>query len=100
MNREHLIEALRSFEQKLVLEGIEHMYLFGSFARDQAADHSDIDIAFDVRPEFELKFSLIDQSRIQREISAALNRRVDFVERAYLRPRIGASAARDMVRIF
>lgn len=100
MIREDLIVALRSFEQVLLLEGVEHLYLFGSFARDQATSHSDIDLAFDVRPEFELKFSLIDQSRIQRQISAALNRKVDFVERAYLRPRIGASAARDMVRIF
>lgn len=100
MNREDLIEALRSFEQKLVSQGVEHLYLFGSFARDQATAHSDIDLAFDVQSECELKFSLIDQSRIQRELAAALNRKVDFVERAYLRPRIGASASRDMVRIF
>lgn len=81
MNREDLIEVLQSFEQRLVLEGIEHLYLFGSFTRGQATSQSDVDIAFDVRPEFELKFSLIDQSRIQREISASLNRKVDFVER-------------------
>ncbi|VXB09438.1 nucleotidyltransferase family protein [Brevundimonas sp. G8] len=61
MNREDLIEALQSFEQRQVLEGIEHLYLFGSFARGQATSRSDVDIAFDVRPEFELKFSLIDQ---------------------------------------
>lgn len=100
MNRESLILALRSFEQKLVLEGVERLYLFGSFARDEATDQSDIDIAFDVQPEFELKFSLIDQSRLQRELSAALDRKVDFVERAYLHSSIGASASRDMIRIF
>lgn len=100
MNREHLILVLRSFEQKLVLEGVEHLYLFGSFARNDATDQSDIDIAFDVQPEFELKFSLIDQSRLQRELSSALDRKVDFVERAYLHPSIGASAAQDMIRIF
>lgn len=96
MNREHLVELLRSHEPKLVAEGVEHLYLFGSFARGQENALSDIDIAFDVQPEFELKFSLIDQSRIQRELTAALNRKVDFVERAHLRPRIGASAAGDI----
>ena len=100
MNREDLILALASFEQKLVSEGVEHLYLFGSVARNETTDQSDIDIAFDVQPEFELKFSLIDQSRLQRELSAALNRKVDFVERAYLHPSIGASAAQDMIRIF
>ncbi|VXB53230.1 nucleotidyltransferase family protein [Brevundimonas sp. G8] len=100
MNREGLVEALRSFEQKLTREGIEHMYLFGSFARDEATELSDIDLAFDVLPEFEMKFSLIDQARIRRELSAELNRKIDFVERSYLRPRIGASAATDMIRIF
>jgi len=100
MNRENVIMALRSLEQKLVLEGVEHLYLFGSVARNEATDQSDIDIAFDVQPKFELKFSLIDQSRLQRELSASLNRKVDFVERAYLHPSIGASAAQDMIRIF
>jgi len=100
MNRENVILALRALERKLVLEGVEHLYLFGSFARNEATEQSDIDIAFDVQPEFELKFSLIDQSRLQRELSAALNRKVDFVERAYLHPSIGASAAQDMIRIF
>lgn len=100
MNRENVILALRSLERRLVLEGVEHLYLFGSVARNEATDQSDIDIAFDVQPEFELKFSLIDQSRLQRELSSALNRKVDFVERAYLHPSIGASASRDMIRIF
>ncbi len=100
MDREKVIMALRSLKQKLILEGIEHLYLFGSVARNEATDQSDIDIAFDVQPEFELKFSLIDQSRLQRELSAALNRKVDFVERAYLHPSIGASSAQDMIRIF
>lgn len=100
MNRENIILELRSLEKKLVLDGVEHLYLFGSVARNEATDQSDIDIAFDVQPEFELKFSLIDQSRLQRELSAALKRRVDFVERAHLYPSINASAAQDMIQIF
>lgn len=100
MNRENIILELRSLEKKLLLDGVEHLYLFGSVARNEETDQSDIDIAFDVQPEFELKFSLIDQSRLQRELSAALKRRVDFVERAHLYPSINASAAQDMIQIF
>lgn len=100
MRREAALLTLRSLEPSLRRQGLEHLYLFGSVARDEASSDSDVDVAFDVQPEVELKFSLIDQSRIHRQISAALNANVDFVERAYLRPRIATSAAKDLVQVF
>lgn len=100
MRREHALTTLRSLEPSLRGQGLAHLYLFGSVARGDANSDSDVDVAFDVQPEVELKFSLIDQSRITRQIAAALNAKVDFVERAYLRPRIAKSAAEDMVQVF
>ncbi len=76
------------------------MYLFGSVARDEARQDSDVDVAFDVEPALELKFSLIDQSRIKRQISEALQVPVDFVERSYLRPGVAVTAAADMIQVF
>jgi predicted nucleotidyltransferase len=59
-----------------------------------------VDLAFDVEPAFELKFSLIDQSRVMQQIADALHARVDLVERAYLRPRIAESFAAEMIQVF
>lgn len=87
-------------EADLRRQGVDHLYLFGSVARDEADGASDVDVAFDVEPSASERFSLIDQSRIRRQLVEALSVPVDFVERAYLRPRIGARAKIDMVRVF
>lgn len=78
MKREQAIAALRSLEPSLRAQGLAHVYLFGSVARDDAGPDSDVDVAFDVEPVLELKFSLIDQSRIMRQISEALQVPVDL----------------------
>ena len=100
MKREQAIAALRSLEPSLRAQGLAHVYLFGSVARDDAGPDSDVDVAFDVEPVLELKFSLIDQSRIMRQISEALQVPVDFVERAYLHPAVAVSTAADMIQVF
>jgi predicted nucleotidyltransferase len=46
------------------------------------------------------EFSLIDQSRVMRQISEALHAPVDLVERAYLRPRIAENVATEMIQVF
>jgi predicted nucleotidyltransferase len=91
---------LLGLKPSLRSQGIAHLYLFGSVARGDATLNSDVDVAFDVQFEVELKFSLIDQSRIHRQITAALNTRVDFVERGQLHDTIAESAAEDMIKIF
>lgn len=100
MKREHALAALRRLEPSLRSQGLAHLYLFGSVARNDATPESDVDLAFDIEPTHELRFSLIDQSRIMRQISDALRAPVDLVERAYLRPRIAESAAAEMVQVF
>lgn len=68
----------------------------GVDAIGQASNASDVDVAFDIAPSAIGRFSLVDQSRIRRQLAAALNAPVDFIERAYLRPRIADRAAADM----
>jgi uncharacterized protein len=47
MNRQHIIATLRKYEPELRAAGIIHLRLFGSVARDEAADNSDIDLMAD-----------------------------------------------------
>lgn len=99
MKREDALVALRRFEPSLRSQGLAHLYLFGSVARNEATQNSDVDLAFDIEPTHELRFSVIDQSRVMRQISEALCASVDLVERGYLRPRIAKSAAAEMVQV-
>ncbi len=100
MERDQAIATLRQLAPTLRDQGVEHVYIFGSVARGVAKPASDVDVAFDLAPGADERFSLIDQSRIQRQLAEALSAPVDFIERAYLRPRIASRAAADMVQVF
>ncbi len=47
MQREDVIARLKEHEAELRRLGVEHLYLFGSTARDEARDDSDVDLFFD-----------------------------------------------------
>lgn len=100
MRSTQVIVTVRQLEPPLREQGIGAIYLFGSVAREMQADSSDIELAFDLAPGAIERFSLIDQSRIQRQLAAALGTKVDLIERDYLRPQVSDRAQRDMIQIF
>jgi hypothetical protein len=95
VDREELIELLRSRIQDLRRFGVRSLELFGSVARGEAHAGSDVDllVEFDDRPTFDrfmdLKFFLEE----------LLSRRVDLVTRAALRPRMRPLIEREAVRV-
>jgi uncharacterized protein len=85
--------SLRKHEAELKQLGVEHLYLFGSTARDEARDDSDVDLFFD-HPEGSLGlFELMD---IKDAAERILGRKADIMTRRslhrILRPKIEASA--------
>jgi predicted nucleotidyltransferase len=62
--------------------GVRDLALFGSFARGDANDRSDIDILVDVDPEIGLDFVTLADN-----LEAALGRPVDLISTRALRPR-------------
>lgn len=94
------MRILREMQPALVQAGIAHIHVFGSVARGDDTSNSDVDLAFDISPHVDERFSLIDQSRVQRELSKALGQHVDLVERSWLRPSIMTRAAADFVMAF
>ena len=92
------MEKAKSLKSELTASGIEALYLFGSFARAEAHDDSDIDFAFDVAPD--VRFSLLDQAHSQLRLAEVLGRRVDLVERDALRAAIRDRIEREMIRVF
>ena len=47
MKREAVVNRLRAHEAELRRLGVQHLYLFGSTARDEAGADSDVDLFFD-----------------------------------------------------
>lgn len=51
MNRSDVIARLKAAEPGLRARGVEALYLYGSYARDEARPDSDLDILVDLEPE-------------------------------------------------
>ena len=98
MKKDVALARLKPFERRLRERGINALYLFGSTARDEAGDASDLDLLFEydsARP-----FSLFDQAGAMLELSDGLGAQIDLVSRIGLRPRVRARVEGEMVRVF
>ena len=95
MKREEAIRLLQRHESDLKRLGVEHLYLFGSTARDEARDESDVDLFFDYEKG---KFGLFELMDVKDFAADILGRKADIMTRdslhRILRPTIEASAVR------
>ena len=98
MKKVEAINRLKPFERRLRERGINALYLFGSTARDEAGETSDLDLLYEYDPS--RKFSLFDQAGAMLELSDELGAKVDLVSRVGLRPRLRARIEGEMVRVF
>jgi predicted nucleotidyltransferase len=93
MKRDAVITKLKEHEAELKQLGVEHLYLFGSTARDEARDDSDVDLFFD-HPEGSL--GLFELMEIKDAAERILGRKTDIMTRRslhrILRSAIEASA--------
>jgi uncharacterized protein len=92
------LTQLKSLEPQLRKEGVCALYLFGSIARGDNHEGSDIDLIFDIDPA--VQFSLFDQARISRQLSELLHAKVDFIPRRALHPSIKAHVEAEKKKVF
>ena len=91
MDQKAIKSTIDQASLELKAAGISALYLFGSQARGDASDGSDIDLAFDVAEEANADFSLVDQARLQLRLEELMGHKVDFFERRALLRRFGAA---------
>jgi len=87
-----LLRVNKDFWRSLKIKSI---YLFGSYARNEQTDKSDVDliVEFDVVP------SLFEFIRVQRELSNLLGIKVDLVIKDSLKPRVAKTALKEALAI-
>lgn len=98
MTRDEALKRLRPCEAELRASGVGALYLFGSTARNEAREDSDVDILCDLNDSEDL--GLLEFIDLQERLTSFLHRPVDLVERRGLRPRIRARVENELVRIF
>ena len=96
MKREHALQLLSGCVDELRIRyGISELALFGSVARDEAREDSDVDImvSFSETPTFTSFMELKD------DLEQRLKARVDLVTRTGLKPRIRPQVEREALRV-
>jgi uncharacterized protein len=97
MDRETAVAELRRHADELRGEGVTALYLFGSTARGEARDGSDVDLFFDYS---DPKFSLIELVRVKDRVNAILGVEADVMTRDSLHPMLKRRIEASAVRVF
>ena len=96
MTRDEVLALLRAHKETLAQRfGVADLVLFGSFARDRAADHSDVDllVRFDGPATSERYFGT------QFDIEDLLGRPVDLVTNSALRQELRPYVEREAIHV-
>jgi predicted nucleotidyltransferase len=98
MSRDEVIAKLRQHAPELQAEGILHLALFGSTARNEAGPDSDIDLMAEYDPNKRL--SLLDISRFHYELEDLLGAKVDLCTRKLIKPILKPYVEADAIDAF
>lgn len=98
MNRQEILDRLRTNERALRARGVIHAALFGSRARGDDRPGSDTDIMIDIDPAADL--SVYDYVGLKRYIASLFDGSVDVIDREGLNPYIRPAAEIDALYAF
>jgi uncharacterized protein len=93
VSRDEILAAVRSNRDALKRLGVRELALFGSFARGDAGEASDVDFVV------ELERKSFDSYMAVKELhESLLGRRVDLVLKSAIKPRLREQILREAVR--
>ena len=98
MTREEIIEKLKAMEPELRARGITRMQMFGSRARGDNREDSDLDLLIEVDPK--LKISLIELAGIHLDLSEAFGIEANLFEPHGLGHRMAKRIEGDLIPVF
>lgn len=84
MQRDEVLERLAEHRGELNDLGVKSLALFGSIARDESSERSDVDLLV----EFDRPVGLLKFVRVQRYLTELLESRVDLVTLDALKPKM------------
>ncbi len=98
MTRDRALTILREHEAELKGKGVAHLRLFGSVARDEATDESDVDVLADFDGSGPAAKQRI--GGLQLDLSEMLGTQVDLSTERWLKESVRLRAQREAVLVF
>ncbi|MCD2180797.1 nucleotidyltransferase family protein [Rhizobium sp. GN54] len=98
MRKSEAIERLLKNEDAIRALGATSLYLFGSVARDEAGQESDVDLFIDY--DLGRRFSLVDLAGIKLFLEDQLATGVDVTTRDSLHPKLKNRIETSAIRVF
>ena len=96
MTKKKILELLAANSDEMIRRfGVKHLSLFGSAARDEMRQDSDVDVLV----EFERPATFDRYVGLNEYLEALLQRRVDVVTEAGLKPRARLLVEKDRIRV-
>ncbi len=96
MNRQKVLEALAARNEEFAERfGVKRLALFGSAARDEMLEGSDVDVLV----EFEGESTFRGYFGLKDYLEALFGRTVDLVTEGGLKPRARRHVERDLIRV-
>jgi predicted nucleotidyltransferase len=96
MTRADIIAELRNRAPDIRALGATSLYLFGSAARGQADETSDVDLFVDYDPE---RFGFVELIRLREQLSHALGRPADLTTREGLHPLLRPTIEAEAIKV-
>jgi uncharacterized protein len=93
-----VLSTLHRHEAELRRRGVLHAAVFGSVAKGESRDDSDVDVLVDLDPERPM--GLFEYARVRLYIAELLGGPVDVVNRKTLKPLLKEAILRDAVNVF
>ena len=97
MKRDEAISRLQQHEADFKRLGVEHLYMFGSTARGEAKDDSDVDLFFDYEKG---KLGLFELMDVKEYAAGILGRKTDIMTRDSLHKMLREKIESTAVRVF
>ena len=92
------LETLRGHAEAIKGFGATSLYVYGSAARDEMNEDSDVDVFIDYDEAG--PFSFVELIGLQEFLASQLKRDVDLTTRGGLHPRLKARIERSSIRVF
>jgi predicted nucleotidyltransferase len=96
MSRAEIIAALQERASDIRDFGATSLYLFGSVARDEATEVSDVDLFVDYDS---ARFSFVELIQLRKRLSDILGRSADLTTRAGLHPLLRPTIEAEAIKV-